>query len=139
MLPIINRALLFILTLLLPITNSIATEQTYLLTKAQLKCLYAQVDSLLSEPVDPVVILLTTPCDQSNSPPLPSGEKTELPVLNPTIGSEATATLKPEDILMLSKAQLICFQQQFNQLMQQPSDAIQVTFQENCPSGTTHE
>ena len=63
MLPIINRALLFILTLLLPITNSIATEQTYLLTKAQLKCLYAQADSLLSEPVDPVIILLTTPCD----------------------------------------------------------------------------
>lgn len=137
MLPIINRQFLFLLTLLLPLTNSVAAEQTYLLTKDQLKCLYAQVDSLLSEPADPVVILLTTQCDLSDSSPLSSGEKTELPLPNPTIGSAATATLKPEDVLVLSKKQLKCFQQQFNELIQQSKDAIQVSFSEHCSSENT--
>jgi hypothetical protein len=137
MLPIINRQFLSLLTLLLPLTNSVAAEQTYLLTKEQLKCLYAQVDNFLSEPADPVIILLTTQCNPSDSPPLPSGEKTELPLPNPTIGSAATATLKPEDVLVLSKKQLKCFQKQFDELIQPSKDAIQVSFSEHCSSGNT--
>jgi hypothetical protein len=39
MLPIINRLLLSFLTLLLPMTNSMAAEQTYLLTKARVGCI----------------------------------------------------------------------------------------------------
>lgn len=140
MLSYLNRTLLYLFVLLLTITSSLAADQTtYRLSKDKLKCLYAQIDSLLSEQADPLVVLLSTSCTQPNSSTLPRGERTELPFPNPTIDSKATDTLKPEDVLVLKKAQLLCFKQQFHQFMQQPEDFVNVAFNETCPSGTAHE
>jgi hypothetical protein len=136
----LNQTLLYLFVFLLTMTTSLVAEQTtYRLSKDKLKCLYAQIDSLLSEPADLLIVLLSTSCTQPNSSTLLRGEKTELPFPNPTISSEATATLKPENVLVLKKAQLLCFKQQFSQFMQQPEDFINIAFNETCPSGTAHE
>lgn len=115
-----------------------AKEVGYLLTKSQLQCLYAQVESLLSEPVDPAIILLSEEsCKPSNSS-LKSGggERTDLPALKPSVNPTEAKPLKPEDVLVLNKAQLTCFKQQFATLLQQKKEAIPMTFPDKC---ATHE
>jgi hypothetical protein len=112
-----------------------AKEIGHLLTKNQLQCLYTQVESLLAEPVDPAIILLSEEsCKPSNSSLKLSGggEKTDLPELKLPVNPAAEKPLKPEEVLVLNKAQLTCFKQQFATLMKQEKQAIQVTFPDKC-------
>jgi len=136
MIPYIQRTLCCLM-LWLPLTH--AAEQSHTLTPKQLKCLYAQIESLISEPADPVLVLLTLPCESSEVPTLPAGEKTEFPELDPEVVPDGSATLKPEDVLMLSKKQLICFQKQYNKLIQQDKDTIQVSFADSCTDEVADE
>jgi hypothetical protein len=59
-----------------------------------------------------------------------SGERTQSPEINPAVGSNPT--LKPEDVLVLSHAQLRCFKQRFSELMQTGDDPQSVAFPEHC-------
>ena len=115
----------------LPMTGYSANDpqETYLIAKDKLQCLYDQTDNLLDELADPVIVLFTSQCDQ---PPaqLDSGEKGTLPVLNLKVGSDAT--LKPEDVLVLTHAQLLCFKHSFAGLMQQTKEPVPVRFANSC-------
>jgi len=116
-----------------------AKEVGYLLTKSQLQCLHAQVEGLLSEKVDPAIILLSEESCKPSSSSLKSGvgERTDLPGLKPSVNPTEAKPLKPEDVLVLNKAQLTCFNQQFATLMKQEKEAIQMTFPENCSTQET--
>ena len=72
--------------ILCPLAYSVAEERIYTLTTEQLKCIYEQVYSLISEPADPIVVLLTpSQCKPSETPALPNSEKVEFPPLDPKV------------------------------------------------------
>ncbi len=105
--------------------------EIHLITKNALKCLYKETDGLLSEPADPVIVLLKSRCSQPLQE-LVSEEKGRLPIpeLNPKVGLDVT--LKPADVFVLTHSQLKCFKLAFDSLMQQTEDLVQVRFTENC-------
>jgi hypothetical protein len=120
---------MFILAALLsfPLYAAETDQAPLLLDKARLQCLYDQADSLLGQP-DPVLVLLTVQCGQAKVPA--SGERTQSPEINPSVGENPT--LQPEDVLVLSHAQLRCFKQGFGELMQAGADPLAVAFPEHC-------
>ena len=101
-------------------------------SKAEIQCLYDIVDTYLSEPVDPVIILLPNICAK---PEIPSGSgtgiKSNLPTLSLPVNPE-TPSLTEDDILIVSKEQLNCFKKNFEQLIDQ-SSAIKTIFNAQCP------
>lgn len=105
-------------------------QKSYLISKDKLKCLYEQTDSLLKEPMEPVIVILNNHCDQPRAQ-LSNGEKSRLPLFNPQVDPKAP-TLKPEDVLMLSRAQLKCFKQAFDELMKQAQEPVSVRFTDTC-------
>lgn len=115
----------------LPVTGQCTDDPqaSFLIAKEKLQCLYKQSESLLNEPGDPIMIVLNSQCAQAPAQ-LNIGERGTLPVLNPKVGPDAT--LKPEDVLMLTHAQLQCFKQGFARLMQQTNNPVQVRFTDNC-------
>lgn len=123
--------LFFICLYALPLTGYSADEsqETYLIAKDKLKCLYQQTDNLLKEP-EPVPVLLNSRCAQPQAQ-LHSGEKSLSPIFNPRINVDAP-TLKSEDFLMLRHTQLKCFKQIFEELMKQASESVTVRFTDTC-------
>jgi hypothetical protein len=105
--------------------------EIHLISKDALKCLYEETDGLLSEPADPVIVLLKSQCSQPIQE-LASEEKGQLPIpkLNPKIGSDAT--LNHEDVLVLTHLQLKCFKLAFDNIMLQTEDLVRVHFIESC-------
>ncbi len=101
----------------------------HLITKGKLKCLYEEIDNLLSEPADPVIVLLKSPCTQLLQK-LPSEEKGRLPLPKPKV--DENPTLEPADVLVLTHSQLICFKSVFDSFMQQTEDMVPVRFTETC-------
>ena len=106
-------------------------QETYLIAKDKLQCLYGQIDSLLKEPANPVIVLLNSQCSRLPAQ-LDIVERGKLPVLNPKVGADAT--LKPEDVLVLTHAQLQCFKLAFAGLMQQSKEPVPVRFTDTCPT-----
>ena len=104
------------------------SQKTYLVTKDKLECLYKEINSLLKES-EPVVVFLSRECAQPPTQP-DSRERTPLPVPEPKIGPHVT--LKPEDMLILSHAQLQCFKQAFAKLMMQTMEPVSIRFTSNC-------
>ena len=100
------------------------------LSKAALQCLYNQTAGLLREPADPLVVVLTPECRPAvpASAPL-AGERFPLFEL-PT----PAEPVPDETVLIFTKQQLRCFQQQFAAIVQQAEDPLALEFSEDCPA-----
>jgi hypothetical protein len=106
------------------------SADTYQLSKTTLQCLYNQAESLLTEPGEPLLILLNQ-CNQTSTS-LMSGEKTGLAPIEPAVDSKPT--LKPEDVLVLTHMELQCFKQDFERYKQESTEPVTVIFRDTCPT-----
>jgi len=125
---------IFLFLIVFPLTGYAAGNNKLVhLTKERLHCLLEQVENLLEEGANPVVIPLSQICPQS-SIQLPGIERERsdgLPTFKPRIDRK-NPTLKPEDMLIVTRSELKCFKSEFSKLEKFNKEPIQVRFTESC-------
>ena len=107
-----NKLLKNILTILVCITNSpTIANLNFHITREQANCLFKQVDMYLKEPVDPVIIILTSTCpdEPKKEIALPESEKFPMPEINIDVDENDDEAIESKDILILNKKYLSCY------------------------------
>lgn len=122
-----------LILLTLPVTlYGSGSGNNHLIEKQKLTCLYEQVDDLLKEPDDQLImVFLTDTCTQAGETENDGTMSRSLPTL--TLAVDASKpTLDPDDLLMLTHAQLECFKSNFKNLIIEQRDPVPVSFSDRC-------
>ena len=102
------------------------------LTKEKLRCLQEQVEDLLDEKTDPLLVVFTRDCHRTSTQIVESEKmRVGIPEINPKVNAQ-DPTLKREDLLLITRSELQCFELQFGQLMKSKKEPIRIEFTESC-------
>lgn len=99
--------------------------------KDRLVCLYDRISNYLTEPADPIIVLLVGICDEVESTSITDSEKSQLPHLDIPINSQAP-TLTHTDVLVVTRKQLKCFKDRYNEIIKRDNLTINAVFSEFC-------